>query len=56
MEEYDKGIKRTHEVFIVKSRGGNHKNDVHKLILSDDGIIVIHYADSTVSGNHKKEF
>jgi len=41
MVEDDEGRKRTREVFIVKSRGTNHDNDVHKFILSDDGIILM---------------
>jgi hypothetical protein len=30
--------KRIRGLFIVKSRGTGHDSDVHKLILSDDGI------------------
>jgi KaiC/GvpD/RAD55 family RecA-like ATPase len=56
MVEDDEGRKRTREVFIVKSRGSNHNTDVHKFILSDDGIILTPYAESVVSGNHKKKF
>jgi circadian clock protein KaiC len=52
--EDNEGRKRTREVFIVKSRGSNHDSDVHKFILSDNGIIVIPYDESTVSGNQKK--
>jgi circadian clock protein KaiC len=53
--EDNEGRKRTREVFIVKSRGSNHDSDVHKFILSDNGIIVIPYAESEVSGNQKKD-
>ena len=56
MVEDDEGKKRTREVFIVKSRGSNHNTDVHKFILSDDGIILIPYTESLVSGNQKKKF
>ncbi|MCY7352363.1 MAG: KaiC 1, partial [Cytophagaceae bacterium] len=56
MAEDDEGRKRTREVFIVKSRGSNHDSDVHKFILSDDGIILIPYAESTFSSNQKKSF
>ncbi|MBA2251044.1 MAG: hypothetical protein H0W12_12730, partial [Chitinophagaceae bacterium] len=55
MVEDDEGRKRTREIFIVKSRGTNHDSDVHKFIMSDDGINVIPYAESKVSGN-KKEY
>ncbi|MEO7489284.1 MAG: circadian clock protein KaiC [Ferruginibacter sp.] len=55
MVEDDEGRKRTREVFIVKSRGSNHNTDVHKFILSDDGINVIPYSESKVSSNEKKK-
>ena len=55
MVEDKEGRKRTREVFIVKSRGSNHDSDVHKFILSDNGIILIPYAESAVNGNQKKD-
>ena len=36
--EENAGRKRTRGLFIVKSRGTGHDSDIHKLILSDDGI------------------
>ncbi len=36
--EEDVSKKRIRGIFIVKSRGTSHDSDVHKLILSDDGI------------------
>jgi len=54
MVEDDEGRKRTREVFIVKSRGSNHNSDVHKFILSDDGIVVMPYAESAYSGHQQK--
>ena len=36
--EEDLSKKRIRGIFIVKSRGTGHDSDVHKLILSDDGI------------------
>ncbi|MEO5599587.1 MAG: ATPase domain-containing protein, partial [Cyclobacteriaceae bacterium] len=57
MVEEDDGRKRTREVFIVKSRGTNHDNDVHKFILSGDGIILMpndHKSNSSAS--KKKHF
>lgn len=36
--EEDAGRKRIRGLYIVKSRGMNHSSDVHKLVLSDDGI------------------
>ena len=39
--EEDSGAKRTRGIFIVKSRGTGHSNDVHKLVLSDTGIQIV---------------
>ena len=39
--EEDAGRKRTRGLFIVKSRGMGHSSDIHKLVLSDDGISLI---------------
>ncbi|MDZ4676566.1 MAG: circadian clock protein KaiC [Oligoflexia bacterium] len=39
--EEDAGKKRILGLFIVKSRGTGHESDVHKLILSDDGISLV---------------
>ena len=38
--EEDAGKKRIRGLYIVKSRGMGHSSDVHKLILSDDGIAI----------------
>jgi circadian clock protein KaiC len=40
LEEND-GKRRVRGLYIVKSRGTNHSSDVHKLILSDDGITLL---------------
>ena len=39
--EEDGGTKRTRGIFIVKSRGTGHSNDVHRLVLSDNGIEIV---------------
>ncbi len=39
--EEDAGKKRTRGLYIVKSRGTGHASDVHKMILSDDGIMIV---------------
>ena len=39
--EEDEGKRRTRGLYIVKSRGMGHSSDVHKLILSDDGIEIV---------------
>ena len=41
MVEDEKNRKRTREIFIVKSRGTDHDNDVHNFTLSDNGIELI---------------
>ena len=38
--EEDAGKKRIRGLYIVKSRGMGHSSDVHKLILSNDGIAI----------------
>ena len=50
------GKKRIRGLYIVKSRGTGHSSDVHKLILSDDGISLEPMeADSTSSPDPKKK-
>jgi circadian clock protein KaiC len=39
--EEDAGKRRIRGLYIVKSRGMGHSSDVHKLILSDDGIELV---------------
>ena len=39
--EEDAGKRRIRGLYIVKSRGMGHSSDVHKLILSDDGIDLV---------------
>ena len=39
--EEDAGRKRVRGLYVVKSRGMSHSSDVHKLILSDDGIALV---------------
>jgi circadian clock protein KaiC len=50
--EEDAGKKRIRGLFIVKSRGTGHESDVHKLVLSDDGISILPMA--TADGSTKK--
>jgi len=47
--------KRTRELFIVKSRGTNHDSDVHKFILSDDGIFLMPNDSKALSSINKKK-
>jgi circadian clock protein KaiC len=39
--EEDLGGKRIRGLYIVKSRGMGHSSDIHKLVLSDDGISLV---------------
>ena len=49
------GKKRIRGLYIVKSRGTGHSSDVHKLVLSDDGIALeIMEVDSVASSDSKK--
>jgi circadian clock protein KaiC len=52
--EENEGKRRIRGLYIVKSRGMGHSSDVHKLILSDDGIQLVPMdADATVGPNQK---
>jgi circadian clock protein KaiC len=53
--EEDAGKKRIRGIYIVKSRGMGHSSDVHKLILSDDGIDVVPM-DSAASPTQTNQF
>ncbi|MCO5951201.1 circadian clock protein KaiC, partial [Mucilaginibacter flavidus] len=54
--EEDVSKKRIRGLFIVKSRGTGHDSDVHRLILSDDGIKLVPMGgESTVGANEKKK-
>ncbi|MBC7366557.1 MAG: circadian clock protein KaiC [Undibacterium sp.] len=48
--EEDAGKKRVRGLYIVKSRGTAHSSDVHKLVLSDNGITLLP-VDPVVSPN-----
>jgi circadian clock protein KaiC len=54
--EENEGKRRIRGLYIVKSRGMGHSSDVHKLILSDDGIQLVPMdADATAGPNQKKK-
>ena len=54
--EEDVSKKRIRGLFIVKSRGTGHDSDVHKLILSDNGIELMPMdGDSTQIANKEKK-
>jgi circadian clock protein KaiC len=53
--EENEGRRRIRGIYIVKSRGMGHSSDVHKLIMSDDGLkIVVMGADATAGVKQKK--
>lgn len=39
--EEDAGMRRIRGIYVVKSRGMAHSSDVHKLVLSDEGITLV---------------
>ena len=50
------GKRRIRGLYIVKSRGTNHSSDIHKLILSDEGINLVPMdAKASVSSKQKKK-
>lgn len=53
--EEDAGKRRNRGLYIVKSRGMGHSSDVHKLILSDDGIDLVPLVDAAAGPNQKKK-
>jgi circadian clock protein KaiC len=54
--EEDAGKRRIRGLYIVKSRGMGHSSDVHKLIISDDGIDLVPMdAVATAGPNQKKK-
>ena len=53
--EEDQGKRRIRGLYVVKSRGMNHSSDVHKLVLSNEGINLEPMdADATASSKQKK--
>ncbi len=53
--EEEVGKKRIRGIFIVKSRGTGHESDVHKLILSDDGISIIPMDLASANAKNKND-
>ena len=54
MEE-NEGKRRVRGLYIVKSRGMGHSSDVHKLVLSDDGIQLGPMDADATAGPKQKE-
>lgn len=53
--EEDEGKRRIRGLYIVKSRGMNHSSDVHKLILSDEGINLVPMDAGATAGHKQKQ-
>ena len=53
--EENEGKRRIRGLYIVKSRGMGHSSDVHKLILSDDGINLVPMDDDATAGSKQKK-
>ena len=53
--EENEGKRRVRGIYIVKSRGMGHSSDVHKLILSDDGLKIVPMDDDATAGADQKK-
>jgi len=53
--EENEGRRRIRGLYIVKSRGMGHSSDVHKLILSDDGLLVVPMDSQATAGPNEKK-
>ena len=51
--EENKGNKRIRGLYIAKSRGTGHSNDIHKLVFSDDGIDLQPMPDDATASPHQ---
>ena len=53
--EEDKGKRRTRGLYIAKSRGTGHSNDIQRMTFSDDGIHVHPMDDDATSSSEQKK-
>jgi len=53
--EEDVGKRRIRGLYIVKSRGMGHSSDVHKLILNDDGMLLVPMDAGATQGQNQKK-
>ena len=53
--EETEGRRRIRGIYIVKSRGMGHSSDVHKLILSDDGLLLVPMDSQATAGAKQKK-
>lgn len=52
--EENEGRRRIRGIYIVKSRGMDHSSDVHKLVLSSDGITIVPMDAGVVASKQKQ--
>ena len=52
--EENEGRRRTRGLYIVKSRGMGHSSDVHKLVMSDDGLLIEPMDAKATAGSKQK--
>ena len=53
--EENEGKRRIRGIYIVKSRGMGHSSDVHKLVMSDDGLKLAAMDSDATAGPHQKQ-
>lgn len=53
--EETEGRRRIRGIYIVKSRGMGHSSDVHKFILSDDGLLLVPMDSHATAGAYQKK-
>ncbi len=53
--EENEGKRRIRGIYIVKSRGMGHSSDVHKFVLSDDGLKLVTMDSNATAGPHQKQ-
>jgi len=53
--EEAEGRRRIRGIYIVKSRGMGHSSDVHKLIMSDDGMLLVPMNSHATAGSSQKK-
>ncbi len=52
--EENQGRRRTRGLYIVKSRGMGHSSDVQKLVMSDDGLLLVPMDSDATAGSEQK--
>ncbi|MBA3773698.1 MAG: circadian clock protein KaiC [Ramlibacter sp.] len=53
--EENEGKRRTRGIYVVKARGMGHSSDVHKLILSNDGMRLVPMDPDATAGDKQKK-